>query len=143
TGSSTRSLAIRHSANRSVASQLAATVATGAAAKTTKCNGRLNRPTMLRAPWNRSEGRRRAPERAGGPPRGLIHRQRGAVALGQDADALHVALGLAVGRHAVVLVDRALAGVVAGRGQGQVAVEALEQPRQVLHAAADVLARVE
>src|SRR5690606_6916996 len=76
--------------------------------------------------------------------RGLVcGYQRAAVALGQDADALHVALGFAVWRHAVVLVDRALAGVVAGRGEGQVAVEALQQPGQVLHAALDVLPRVE
>ena len=36
-------------------------------------------------------------------------------------------------------VDGAFAGVVAGGGQGEVAIVALEQPGQVLHAAADVL----
>src|SRR5690606_33940935 len=65
------------------------------------------------------------------------------VTVGQHAHALHVALGFLVRRHAVVLVHRALAGVVAGRRQGQVAVEALQQPRQVFHPALDVLLRVE
>src|SRR5690606_22709553 len=50
--------------------------------------------------------------------------------------------GLAVGRHALVAVNRAFAGVVAGRGQGEVAVEALQQPAQVFDAAADVLRRI-
>ncbi len=66
-------------------------------------------------------------------------RSGGAVTLGQLPDPAHVVLRLAVGRHATVAVDRALAGVVAGRSQGQVAIEALQQPRKILHATADVL----
>src|SRR3546814_5028460 len=111
-----------------------------ATAKTTKCNGRLNRPKCF-GRRKRGPGAARAPEIHA---RRLVGgHQRAAVTLGQDPDALHVALGFLVRRHAVVLVDRALAGVVAGRGEGQVAVEALQQPGQVLHATLDVLPRSE
>src|SRR5690606_1768841 len=66
-----------------------------------------------------------------------------AVAFGQDADTLDIAPGFGVGRDAAVAVDHPFAGVVAGGGEAQIAVVALEQPGQVLDAAADVLAGVE
>ena len=65
--------------------------------------------------------------------------QGGAVTLGQLPDPAHVVLGFAVGRHATVAVDRTFASVVAGCGKGQVAIEAFQQPRKILHAATDVL----
>jgi hypothetical protein len=54
-------------------------------------------------------------------------------------DALDVGPGLAVGRHAPIAVDRALAGVVAGGRERDVALEIGQQPAQVGEAAADVL----
>ena len=61
------------------------------------------------------------------------------VTVGQHGDAFDVALGFLVRRDTAMTIHRALARVVAGGGQGQVAVEALQQPGQVLRAAADVL----
>src|SRR5688572_26817434 len=77
------------------------------------------------------------------PLSGLAGGDGTAIAVGEDGYALDVTTGLAVGRHALVLVDRALAGVVAGRSEGQVAVEPLQQPGQILDATGNVLARVE
>lgn len=48
------------------------------------------------------------------------------IAAGQYAHALHVTLGFAIRRYAAVTVDCALAGVVAGSGQGEVAIEAFQ-----------------
>src|SRR5690606_1594734 len=70
----------------------------------------------------------RESRRQSGSPRG----EQSAVPVGEHADALDVALGLGVGRHALVLVHRPFARVVAGGCQPQVAVETLQQPRQVL-----------
>src|SRR5215213_6127023 len=70
---------------------------------------------------------------------GLLGREDGvvglAVAAGDDA---YVALSLAEGRHAVVLVHVALARVVARERERHVAVEALEEEAQVLDARVDV-----
>lgn len=54
-------------------------------------------------------------------------------------DLAHIALGLFVGRHAAMPAHGLFAGVVAGQGQTQVAVEVVEQPAQIGHAAVDVL----
>src|SRR5687768_6094405 len=75
--------------------------------------------------------------------RGSGHRGAGtAVTIGEHRHALHIALGFRVRRDALVLVDRALTGVVTRRGELQVAIEALEQPAQVLDATTYVLPRI-
>src|SRR6476659_4670290 len=129
---STPSLPIRHAAKyfESQAWAAAAPGKGGGAAKTVKCSGTLNPRTMIRCTAVPCSA-----QSAGG--------EAATVALGEDANPLDVALGLAVGRNAAVLVDRAFAGVVAGGRHCDVAVEALEQPGEILDAPADVLHRVE
>ncbi|MNL25782.1 hypothetical protein D3C87_1472750 [compost metagenome] len=66
-----------------------------------------------------------------------------AIAFGQGLHEGDVGLRLGVGRHPVVLDHGRFAGVVTCQRQYLVAVEALEQPGQVAHAATNVLSCVE
>src|SRR5437764_13570969 len=70
---------------------------------------------------------------------GVFGREHGVVGLAVAArDDAHVSLRLAEGRHALVLLDRAFARVVAGERQRHVAAEVVQEPAQVLRARLDV-----
>src|SRR5207248_1470421 len=70
---------------------------------------------------------------------GVFGREHGVEGLAvAPRDDAHVVLSLGEGRDAAVLVNRALARVVCGQRERYVAVEAVEQPAQVLRARLDV-----
>src|SRR5437870_7514128 len=61
----------------------------------------------------------------------------------QSKNSLHIAAGLRVRRHAAVLVDDALAGVVCRGGKGDLAAIVRQEPAQIRQPAAHVVAAIE